>query len=423
MDTTTQEIFENHCEDIHGNKYEEHSETSSCCRCLFLSHAGLSLVKTDIARDSREISFSPCSEERLRDHQFSDQEMSPPRAMTMAAHQGPEDNEDHKEAQVEVKDDEKPPLEDNLADDTVSSDDMVITGHVNSTSYMEEQLAAKGEKEKNKGKKKKKPKSQKLHDSYHVLEDGFLVGSAKILKECREGTNAGDVWIISKTPESSSLNTTAETDPEVAKTQKPRYCLFCNYQDIIKGCGAARVLEYDGDVLVINTTQQERDQLAPDTLAPETRGPLAADEEEEEDWLQAIQRQLEEYNSSSPPSSGKPGVIWERTANVIYFISRSQGPGRPGQEGRGGRQEQELGVNEPYFIEVQWRLKVRENAKIMPEHEYYYPNSELFEIEFDILCTMSMKLYLGKINPTFTTASTDFTRVSFEGEKTLFLLL
>ena len=32
----TREIFENHCEDIHGNKYEELSETSSCCECLML---------------------------------------------------------------------------------------------------------------------------------------------------------------------------------------------------------------------------------------------------------------------------------------------------------------------------------------------------------------------------------------------------
>ena len=30
----TEEIFEEHCEDIHGNKYEEYSETSSCCECL-----------------------------------------------------------------------------------------------------------------------------------------------------------------------------------------------------------------------------------------------------------------------------------------------------------------------------------------------------------------------------------------------------
>ena len=27
-------IFEAHCEDIHGNKYEEYSQTSSCCECL-----------------------------------------------------------------------------------------------------------------------------------------------------------------------------------------------------------------------------------------------------------------------------------------------------------------------------------------------------------------------------------------------------
>ena len=30
----TEEIFSNNCEDIHGNKYEENSETSSCCGCL-----------------------------------------------------------------------------------------------------------------------------------------------------------------------------------------------------------------------------------------------------------------------------------------------------------------------------------------------------------------------------------------------------
>merc|ERR1712032_1574644 len=30
----TEEIFEGLCEDIHGNKYEEYSETSSCCECL-----------------------------------------------------------------------------------------------------------------------------------------------------------------------------------------------------------------------------------------------------------------------------------------------------------------------------------------------------------------------------------------------------
>ena len=27
-------IVEAHCEDIHGNKYEEYSQTSSCCGCL-----------------------------------------------------------------------------------------------------------------------------------------------------------------------------------------------------------------------------------------------------------------------------------------------------------------------------------------------------------------------------------------------------
>ena len=30
----TEEIFEGHCESIQGNKYEENSETSSCCECL-----------------------------------------------------------------------------------------------------------------------------------------------------------------------------------------------------------------------------------------------------------------------------------------------------------------------------------------------------------------------------------------------------
>ena len=27
-------IIEAYCEDIHGNKYEEYSQTSSCCGCL-----------------------------------------------------------------------------------------------------------------------------------------------------------------------------------------------------------------------------------------------------------------------------------------------------------------------------------------------------------------------------------------------------
>ena len=30
----TEEIFEEHCEDIHGNKFEEYAKTSSCCECL-----------------------------------------------------------------------------------------------------------------------------------------------------------------------------------------------------------------------------------------------------------------------------------------------------------------------------------------------------------------------------------------------------
>ena len=30
----TEEIFEEYCEDIHGNKYEEYLETTSCCECL-----------------------------------------------------------------------------------------------------------------------------------------------------------------------------------------------------------------------------------------------------------------------------------------------------------------------------------------------------------------------------------------------------
>ena len=30
----TEEVFEGLCEDVHGNKYEEYSETSSCCECI-----------------------------------------------------------------------------------------------------------------------------------------------------------------------------------------------------------------------------------------------------------------------------------------------------------------------------------------------------------------------------------------------------
>ena len=30
----TEEIFEGHCEDIHGNKYQEDLTTTSCCECL-----------------------------------------------------------------------------------------------------------------------------------------------------------------------------------------------------------------------------------------------------------------------------------------------------------------------------------------------------------------------------------------------------
>ena len=30
----TEEVFKENCEDIRGNKYEEYSETSSCCECL-----------------------------------------------------------------------------------------------------------------------------------------------------------------------------------------------------------------------------------------------------------------------------------------------------------------------------------------------------------------------------------------------------
>ena len=30
----TEDVFEALCEDIHGNKYEEYSQTSSCCECL-----------------------------------------------------------------------------------------------------------------------------------------------------------------------------------------------------------------------------------------------------------------------------------------------------------------------------------------------------------------------------------------------------
>ena len=30
----TEEIFEGHCNDIHGNKYQKDSTTTSCCDCL-----------------------------------------------------------------------------------------------------------------------------------------------------------------------------------------------------------------------------------------------------------------------------------------------------------------------------------------------------------------------------------------------------
>ena len=30
----TEQIFDGHCEDIHGNKHEEKSTTTSCCECL-----------------------------------------------------------------------------------------------------------------------------------------------------------------------------------------------------------------------------------------------------------------------------------------------------------------------------------------------------------------------------------------------------
>ena len=30
----TEQIYEGHCEDTYGNKYEEQSTTSSCCECL-----------------------------------------------------------------------------------------------------------------------------------------------------------------------------------------------------------------------------------------------------------------------------------------------------------------------------------------------------------------------------------------------------
>ena len=30
----TKEIYEGHCEDIHGNKYQEAYTTTSCCECL-----------------------------------------------------------------------------------------------------------------------------------------------------------------------------------------------------------------------------------------------------------------------------------------------------------------------------------------------------------------------------------------------------
>ena len=30
----TEQIYEGHCEDIHGNKYKESYTTTSCCECL-----------------------------------------------------------------------------------------------------------------------------------------------------------------------------------------------------------------------------------------------------------------------------------------------------------------------------------------------------------------------------------------------------
>ena len=367
---------------------------------------GIKKVKTPAAGLASNLAERRMKEddykERLRDHQFSDPDMSPPRDET-ALNKREENMEDPKEEKTGDQYEGMPPLE-----DSTSSEDVTITGHGDNTTWFINPSKTRGEKEKPKG-KKKKPAEEKLHDSYHVIEEGTLVGSARILKECREGTGPGDVMIVPKTPETSFLDTTgADTDHDSSIKPKPKYEIHSKeggvtYQDVVKTAGASRVLEYDDDIMVIHTTSEEEHEMAPE-------------EEDGEDELAAIQRLLEE-DFSSPPSSGNKNThdIDGVKVTDAASISRSKGPGRGGQQGSGTRRGEGGVPVSNDFIENAKEAKIDDektaNDMITMWLAAYYLNSIMLEFIFDVVNEMIVNTqsmyYKGMINPTLKTTCTE----------------
>ena len=155
---------------------------------------------------------------------------------------------------MEEATEDMPPLEDPSSASS-TSEDISITGHVDSTLYMEEQM--KAGKDWQKVAKKQRTKSGKnkklddtIHDEYRVVEDGFLVGHAKILKEARETTGAGNVQIYPKSPNDTmmSLDTTSEAEPEQKKlTLISKESEECT-KEKIEASGASEVYDYPDDV-------------------------------------------------------------------------------------------------------------------------------------------------------------------------------
>ena len=342
--------------------------------------------------------------EKLRDHQFSDPDMSPPRDEA-GLNQQEENMTEVKEEKAGDPYEEMPPLE-----ETVSSEDVVITGHGDNDAWFNDAHKSRGEKEKPKG-KKKKPAEEKLHDSYHVIEEGTLVGSARILKECREGTGPGDVMIVPKTPGSSFLDSTgADTDHDNSMKIHSKES-GATYQDLVKTAGASRVLEYDDDIMVIHTTSEEEREMAPGD----------EDGEDGEDELAAIQRLLEE-DFSSPPSSGNINDIGDAMTANHPTSSRSKGPGPREQEGSGGlRREGGVPVSN-VFIENTEKVKIdaetTANNMIMLWLVAYYLNSIMleliFECVFEIIMNNEIMYDEGTINPTTKTTYTELFNVGGE---------
>ena len=285
-------------------------------------------AKRSLAQDLADRRLSRTAyEEHLRDGHYDDCELD------MKEDRDQANDYARQEVTMDEATEGMPPLEE-PSNGTSNSEDVSIIGHVDSTHYMEEQAKAGNEKKKPTRKQKAKMgKNKKLddtiHDEYRVVEDGFLVGHAKILKEARETTGAGNVQIYPKSPNDTmmSLDTTSEVEPEPEKVPKhtiiPKESDECT-KEKIEAAGASEVYNYCDDVLLIHETSEERKELIDD-------------DEDSAQTLAAIQRELDRYASTSSSSSGNATSKCVRLISfkTSYFPRRCpvQREGRGNQEG------------------------------------------------------------------------------------------